>query len=290
MESNKTIRIFAGATAIVTGGASGIGRAFAMELARRQCHVIVADLQIDLAEEVVSEITRTGGSARAEQIDVTDWAGVEQLVQTTHKRSGRLDYIFNNAGIHISGGVEHYSPEDWNLLIDINLRGVIHGVQAAYPIMVAQGFGHIINTSSIAGLLTSPGSVGYSATKFAVVGLSKSLRVEAARKGIKVSVLCPGVIRTPLLKQGGKYGKQVEHIPAEEQNRIWESLRPMDPAAFARCVIAAVAKNKAVIIAPAWWRLLWWMARLTPALETYIFRKAFENTRQRLGDLPTATH
>jgi NAD(P)-dependent dehydrogenase (short-subunit alcohol dehydrogenase family) len=182
MESNKTIRIFGGATAIVTGGASGIGRALAEELARRGCEVVLADLQIELAEEVVSEIRVSGGKAKAVKIDVVDFPAMEQLVQETVKRTGRLDYIFNNAGIEIGGNVNHYGIEHWNQIVDVNLRGVINGIQASYKIMMAQGFGHIVNTASMAGLMPGPGNVAYTTTKHAVVGLSKSLRAEAAHR------------------------------------------------------------------------------------------------------------
>src|SRR5512139_3959380 len=101
MKPNKTIRVFNGATAIVTGGASGIGQALAEELARRGCEVVLADLQIELAQEVVSGINASGGKASATKVDVRDFPAMKQLVQDTVERSGRLDYIFNNAGISI---------------------------------------------------------------------------------------------------------------------------------------------------------------------------------------------
>jgi NAD(P)-dependent dehydrogenase (short-subunit alcohol dehydrogenase family) len=147
MQSNRTIRFFGGATAIVTGGASGIGRALAVGLAKRGCEVVLADLQIELAEEVASEINASGGKTKAVKIDVTDFPAMERLVQQTVQRTGRLDYIFNNAGIVIGGSVNLYGIEDWNQVIDVNLRGVINGIQAAYKIMMAQGFGHIVNTA-----------------------------------------------------------------------------------------------------------------------------------------------
>lgn len=138
MSSNKTIRIFNEATAIVTGGASGIGQALARELAKRGCEVVLADRQIRLAEEVASEICTSGGKARALEIDVTDYSAVEQLVLETTARTGRLDYMVNNAGIGIGSNVRHYSIEEWNQMVDVNLRGVINGVQASYQIMINQ--------------------------------------------------------------------------------------------------------------------------------------------------------
>ena len=283
MESNKTIRIFDGATAIVTGGASGIGRALAEELVKRGCEVVLADLQIELAEEVASQIRVSGGKAKAVKIDVTDFPAMQHLVQETVKRTGRLDYIFNNAGIVIGGSVNLYGIEDWNRIVDVNLRGVINGIQAAYKIMVAQGFGHIINTASMAGLMHGPGSVAYTTTKHAVVGLSESLRAEAAQMGVRVSVICPGAIRTPILEGGGKYGKMLIEIPPEQVRRMLERLRPMSPNIFAEKVLNSVAKNKAIIIVPSWWKLFWWINRLSPSLGMFLAQKRFQKMQKELG-------
>jgi short-subunit dehydrogenase len=162
----------------------------------------------------------------------------------------------------------------------VNITGVSNGVQAIYPVMVRQGFGHIINTASMAGLMPTPMMVSYGAAKHAVVGLSTSLRVEAAFAGVRVSVLCPGVIRTPILS-GGKYGKMLRPIPVEIQERTWKRLRPMDPAQFARQALGAIARNRAIIILPAWWRLLWWINRLSPALGMALSRQlSLSNKRQ----------
>jgi NAD(P)-dependent dehydrogenase (short-subunit alcohol dehydrogenase family) len=285
MQSNKTIRIFDGATAIVTGGASGIGRGLAEELAKRGCEVVLVDLQIELAEEVASEIHASGGKANAVKVDVTDFLAMEQLVQETVKRTGRLDYIFNNAGIAIGGSVNLYSIEDWNHIMEVNLHGVINGLQAAYKIMIAQGFGHIINTASMAGFMVGPGNVAYTTTKYAVIGLSKSLRAEAAQMGIRVSVICPGVIRTPILEGGGKYGKMLIDIPPEELRRMLEKLRPMSPNLFAKKVLESIAKNKAIIIVPSWWKVFWWINRLSPSLGILFAQKHFQYRQKKLGIL-----
>jgi NAD(P)-dependent dehydrogenase (short-subunit alcohol dehydrogenase family) len=282
MEPDKTIRIFDGATAIVTGGASGIGRALAEELAKRGCEVVMIDLQIDLAEEVASGIRAAGGKASAVKIDVTDFPAMNQLVQETFRRTGRLDYMFNNAGIVIGGYVGQYGIEDWNQIIDVNLRGVINGIQAAYKMMVVQGFGHIINTASMAGLIPGPGNVAYTTTKHAVVGLSKSLRAEAAQIGVRVSVICPGVIRTPILERGGKYGKMLIDISLEEMRRLLERLKPMPPNIFAQKVLNAVAKNRAIIIVPSWWKLVWWMNRWSPSLGIFLAQKHFQKVQKEL--------
>jgi NAD(P)-dependent dehydrogenase (short-subunit alcohol dehydrogenase family) len=282
MTSDSAIRIFDGATAIVTGGASGIGRALAAELAKRGCEVVLADRQFHLAGEVASGIRASGGKASAVELDVTDYSSVERLVRATAGRTGRLDYIINNAGIGIGGNVRDYTIQDWNRIVDVNLRGVINGVQAAYPIMVAQGFGHIVNTASMAGLIPSPAVVAYSTTKHAVVGLSKSLRAEAASAGVSVSVLCPGVIRTPIL-EGGRYGRMSTEIPPETMRELWEKLRPMPADVFACRAINAIAKNKAIIVVPSWWKVFWWINRLSPSLGITLAERNFQRVQKRLG-------
>lgn len=279
MESKKAIRIFNDATAIVTGGASGIGKALAEELARRGCEVVLADLQIEMAENVATEIQDAGGKAKAVKLDVTDFSAMEKVVLETVARTGRLDYIFNNAGIAIGCTANHYTIEDWNKIIDINLRGVVNGIHAAYKIMIEQGFGHIVNTASMAGLMPSPVGVAYAATKHAVVGLSRSLRIEAAEMGIRVSVLCPGVIRTPIL-QGGKYGKILMKISDEKVRDMWEELKPMSPDIFAKKVLNAIAKNKAIIVVPSLWKMVWWLNRLSPSLGMVFAQKKFQKMQK----------
>jgi short-subunit dehydrogenase len=191
--------------------------------------------------------------------------------------------MFNNAGIVIGGYVNQYVIEDWNQVVDINLRGVINGIQAAYRMMITQGFGHIVNTASMAGLMPGPGNVAYTTTKYAVVGLSKSLRAEAAEVGIRVSVLCPGAVRTPILEGGGKYGKMLIDIPPEQMRRMWEKLKPMFPNVFAEKVLNSVARNKAIIIVPSWWKLFWWMNRLSPSLGISLAQWRFQKMQKELG-------
>ncbi len=226
--------------------------------------MIVADIQLALAEQVALGINHAGGSAEAVNLDVTDAPAFAALVNRVKQERGRIDYLFNNAGIWISGGIKDYALADWQRIIAINLMGVINGVQAVYPVMIAQGFGHIVNVASMAGLTPSAGMAGYSATKHAVVALSQSLRVEAAFHGVDVSVLCPGAIRTPLLKNGGMYGKQLGATTDAQALADWEKMRPMDADTFARKALKAVAKKRGIIIVPGWYQLLWWLARLAP--------------------------
>lgn len=276
--SEKKLRIYDKSTAFITGGASGIGRAVAEELARRGGEVVLADLQFELAEKVASAIRETGGKARACKLDVVDFSAFEGLLEDTIKRSGRLDYIFNNAGIGIGGDVALHSIQDWNRIIDVNIHGVVNGVHAAYKIMLRQGFGHIVNVSSMAGLMPAPWVASYGTTKHAVVGLSKSLRVEAAQKGIRVSVLCPGVIRTPMLT-GGKYGKMLFDISIDELLERWEKLKPMNVDKFARKALDTIAKNKAIILIPSMWKKYWLISRLSPSLGFFMAKKQYKDLK-----------
>ena len=199
------LRVFSGAVAIVTGGASGIGRALSRALVKLDCEVVVVDLRSEPAEEVIQGI-RKEGSASFIRADVSDFTAMDRAVKTTIQGAGRLDYMFNNAGIGIGLDVRDHTIEDWHRIVDVNLKGVINGIQAAYSIMINQGFGHIVNTSSMGGLKPTPGIVSYAATKAAIFQISRSLRIEAQEYGVRVSVLCPGVIQTPIM-YGGTYGK-----------------------------------------------------------------------------------
>jgi NAD(P)-dependent dehydrogenase (short-subunit alcohol dehydrogenase family) len=281
-----SLRTFEGAVALVTGGASGIGRAIGESLARRGARVVLADLQVDLAEDIAARIKENGGQATALALDVTDYPATIQLVQNTYQSSGRLDYVFNIAGIGIVGEARYYAIEDWYRVLDVNLRGVVHGVQAAYPIMLRQGFGHIVNMASGAGLWPSPFVVSYCASKHAVVGLSTSLRIEAAAAGIRVSVLCPGAVRTPALTGEARYGKVLPPLTPEVLQKLVQRQRPMRPERFADQALRAVAKNRAIIVIPSIWRTLWWLNRLSPSLGFYLGRKSLEIVQRSMERLP----
>ena len=281
------LRSFDGGVAIVTGGGSGIGAALAEELALRGTDVVLADIDVADAETVAERIRSRGGRASATQLDVTSAPAFDAVVAATMQRRGRLDYVFNNAGIGVGGPAADYTLDAWERILAVNLRGVVHGVQAAYPVMIRQGFGHIVNTASMAGLTTSPGMIGYTTTKHAVVALSQALRSEAAAHGIRVSALCPGVIRTPLL-QGGKHGIFLGPESVERQRQrfadFFERFRPMPAPVFARKTLDRVARDRGIIIVPGWWRMLWWLERASPALTSFLARKGFEREQRRLEE------
>jgi NAD(P)-dependent dehydrogenase (short-subunit alcohol dehydrogenase family) len=281
MDSTREPGTDAGRAAIVTGGASGIGRALGQELARGGIHVTLADRQSKLAEEVADRIRTLGGSASAAELDVRDLERFRSLVKEVAAASGRLDYLFNNAGIGVGGEMRDYDAADWDDVFDVNLRGVAHGILAAYPLMIEQGFGHIVNTASMAGLIATPFQGSYAATKHAVVGLSKALRLEAGEHGVKVSVLCPGVIRTPIL-EGGRYGRLKHEIDPKQAAERFERFRPMDASTFARRVLRAVERDRAIIIEPRWWRLFWYLDRLSPRLAERFGKATWRRMRRDL--------
>jgi NAD(P)-dependent dehydrogenase (short-subunit alcohol dehydrogenase family) len=268
--------------AIVTGGACGIGRAIGVELARRGAEVVLADRQGDLAAEVAAGIRAGGGRAHSDALDVRSFADFERLVAATVERSGRVDYLFNNAGISVGGEMGAYGIEDWKDVLDVNLGGVVHGIQAVYPIMVRQGSGHIVNTASVAGLIGAPYTGSYTTSKHAVVGLSKSLRVEGRRYGVRVSALCPGAIRTAILT-GGKFGRMKAPNATEERVLAqWERLRPIEPEALARAALDAVARDEAIIVVPKWWKALWYLERVSPALSMRVWGVLFDRLKKEI--------
>lgn len=268
--------------AFITGGASGIGAAIGKALARRGVEVVLADRQLALAEEVAEGIRQSGGRASAVELDVRDAAAFENAVGQTVARCGRIDYLFNNAGIGVAGDIAGYALPDWYDVFDVNLRGVVHGISAVYPVMRAQGSGHIINTASMAGLLPTGEAASYGATKHAVVGLSKTLRIEAEEHGVRVSALCPGVIRTPILT-AGKYGRWNLKPGSEHKAlELWETMRPMNVDAFARKALRGVDRNQAIIIVPSWWKLLWWLERFSPSLSLWLWSRAYARYRAEL--------
>lgn len=267
-----------GKVAFITGGASGIGAALATKLVDGGAQVWLADRQLEAAQRLAQRLG--GGKAHAIELDVRSYPAFEDAVAQAVQRSGRIDYLFNNAGIGVGGEVDSYSLEDWNDVLDVNLHGVVHGIQAVYPIMIRQRSGHIVNTASMAGLLTGPGTVSYTASKHAVVALSKALRLEAERHNVKVSVLCPGAIRTPILT-GGVYGRMNNAGASDEEIlKAWEPTRPMAPEKFADRVLRAVLRGDAIVIVPAWWKALWYLERLSPTISMQVGRLVLKRLRE----------
>lgn len=177
--------------AVITGASSGIGRAAAVAFAREGVRVVLGARRTDHLQEAVESIRASGGEARAIQTDVSQPAEVKHLVEEAAAAFGRLDILVNNAGLGYFGPLESMAIQEARYLFEVNVMGTLSGIQAAVPIMRRQRSGHIINVASVLGKRATPGSGFYSATKFAQVALSESLRLELADAGIQVSVVCP---------------------------------------------------------------------------------------------------
>ncbi|HUJ04775.1 MAG TPA: SDR family oxidoreductase [Streptosporangiaceae bacterium] len=267
---------FAGRVAIVTGGASGIGAALVRALAARGTTVVIADVDEAGAKAVADEI---GGTSSAAALDVRDAGAVADLVTGVAGEHGRLDLMFNNAGIAVGGTVDEMTLDHWDRVIDVNLRGVVHGIHAAYPVMLRQGDGHIVNTASLAGLVPGPGLAPYAAAKHAVVGISLSLRAEAANRGVRVSAICPGFVNTPLL------GRVNPDLPQTQTGANAAALartlgKLYEADALAQDVLRGITRNQALIVAPGSARFAWRMARYAPGLT---MRTIITGIRRRAG-------
>ncbi|MFJ7736443.1 SDR family NAD(P)-dependent oxidoreductase [Lysinibacillus sp. NPDC097287] len=228
--------------AIVTGGASGIGRAICSELVSNNVFVVIADINVNEGKSFETELNNKNINARFVYVNVTECTSLEQVITESYQEFGRLDYLFNNAGMAMYGELYDMSIEDWKEIMDVNLWGVIYGTQVGYKIMKEQGFGHIVNTASAAGLGPSPISSAYSTTKHAVVGLTTSLHYEAAEFGIKVSTLCPTFVDTPIFDDAKaiKINKSIITNQLKKQKK-------MSPEQLAKITVDGVHKNKPII-------------------------------------------
>ncbi len=193
-----TIESLQGQTAVITGAASGMGRAFAARFAEAGMNVLLADIEEPALAEATAAITDAGHSAVSLVVDVADRSANQTMIDTAIDTFGRLDVVCLNAGVGAGGPINDLTPDDWRWTLDVNLFGVVHGMHAALPHLLAQDSGRIIMTASVLGHMPSAGAAPYVASKYAVVGIAESLETElrAAGSGVKVSCLCPGVIRT----------------------------------------------------------------------------------------------
>ena len=260
--------------ALVTGGASGIGRALCEKLAADGAIVVVADINVPGAEEVAAAIRQRAGRATAVLLDVSREAEFQKVVSDVVAAHGRLDYLFNNAAVAIVGEFRDGNVADFRRVVDVNLFGVVHGTMAAYRVMLRQGFGHIVNISSVTGLMPTPILTAYSTTKWAIVGFSTALRVEAAGLGVKVSVACPGLVRTDMGEHNVYWNVRKEDHLAQLP---WRWM--IEPGQAAKAILRGVAHNQEIIVFPFSGRAAWWMYRACPWVFAPLMRLMLQRFR-----------
>jgi NADP-dependent 3-hydroxy acid dehydrogenase YdfG len=253
----------AGRVVLVTGAASGIGRALSAALGQRGAWVVMSDVDPSALDAAAAGIEGVGDTVA---MDVRDAGAFAAAVDAVTDRHGRLDILINNAGTAVVGEAQDLRAEHWRRVLDVNLGGVVNGVLAAYPGMVARRRGHIVNVASLAGLTPAPLFTAYAASKFAVVGLGQSLRAEAATYGVKVTTVCPGVVETPLLDKPSPDDLAPLATAPDVRAYLTRDLgRPRAAPALARAVVRAIERDQALLVWPGRARLAWRASRLGPA-------------------------
>lgn len=265
---------------IITGGGAGLGKELCVQLAKLGSIVFVADINDNNAKQVANSILQSGGKAHPIRVDVSNEKEVKALIDEAVTKYGRLDYIFNNAGIAIGGDARDITLQQWQKVLSVDLCGSIYCSAYAYQVMTKQGFGHIINTASGTGLLPQPGNAPYCTCKHGVVGLSLSLRYEGADLGVKVSTICPGRVKTDIFKSSIVVNVSDEYV----SNNI--SVKAMDVSKAVDIILNGVSHNKAIIVFPFSIRLVWFINRLFPRLLEPAWIKAIQNLRKFRKEYP----
>lgn len=268
--------IFKDKVAFITGAASGIGKALAQELSRRGAKVVLTDVNQEMLQTTTDDIKASGGQVSNQVLDVTDYEEFKRQIKETAETHGRLDYLFNNAGIAIAAEMRDLEVEHWRKVIDVDLHGVFHGSLVAYKLMIKQGFGHIVNLSSIEGMIPFPANAPYVASKYAVLGLSQTMWVEGAGLGVKTSAVCPGFIRTPIFDVSPMINIDREKIMAQ-----YTTIERLGISAekCARIILKGVAGNRPVIPVSGLAQAIWRLCRLFPISIMKYVRKDFDKWR-----------
>jgi NAD(P)-dependent dehydrogenase (short-subunit alcohol dehydrogenase family) len=226
--------------AVVTGAAAGIGRAIALELARAGMHIALADVDEPGMRAVAGEITALGRRTLCVATDVRRREALEHLLAQTLAELGGCHVAVNNAGVFHAATLIGAAEQQWQRVVDINLWGVVHGCRVFGAHLAAQGYGHIVNTASAAGLFPAPAMSMYSTTKYAVLGFSLQLRWELALSGVGVTVVCPGVVKTGI---GKAPGAGLEHLDPDAMVK-----RAPLPDGLARKVVRAVRRDRPLVL------------------------------------------
>jgi len=247
---------------VITGAGSGIGRSLALGLASESSRLYLVDIDRESLEEVESETASSGAGISTCLMDCTDPSCMKDLADRVFDEEGRVDILFNNAGVCGGGGVDELSIDDWKWVIDINLMAVIYGIHSFVPGMIRQGGGHIVNTASLSGLIGFPYTGPYTASKFAVVGLGETLSSELCVHNIHVTTVCASAVSTDIVNHSRI------RLPGNWLSRVRRMIdtRGMSPDTAAEKILKAVKrKKKLAIISPEIWPL-WILKRMSSAL------------------------
>ncbi len=226
---------------IITGASSGMGETAAKHLATLGAIVVLGARRADRIEKLAAEIEEAGGKALALKVDVTNREQVKNLAAETVKQFGKIDVILNNAGVMPLSPIDRLNVEEWDMMIDVNIKGVLNGIAAVLPYMKEQKFGQIINTSSVAGHKIFGGSAVYSATKFAVRALTEGLRMDVKPYNIRTMIVCPGAVKTELLEH-------ISEADIQKANKDYVGEVGISPDSFARIVAFAISQPEDVDI------------------------------------------
>lgn len=230
-----------GKVVIITGASSGMGEAAAKHLSQLGAAVVLGARRADRIEKLANEIQESGGKAIAIATDVTQRDQVKKLVDSAVEKFGRVDVILNNAGIMPLSPMDRLNVDEWDMMVDVNIKGVLNGIAAVLPYMKEQKFGQIINTSSVAGHKVFNGSAVYSATKYAVRALTEGLRMEVKPYNIRTTIVCPGAVKTELLEH-------ISEADIQQANKDYVGEVGISPDSFARVVAFAISQPEDVDI------------------------------------------
>ena len=252
---------FAGRVAVVTGAGSGIGRALALELARHGAVVVASDIDQAGLGATAAALAARGASHRCDVLDVTDRGAVLAYADAVAADFGRVNQVYNNAGVAFAGDILSSSFEQIARVVDVDFWGVVHGTKAFLPHLVASGEAHIVNISSVFGLLAVPGQSAYNAAKFAVRGFTESLRQEMllARLPVRVTCVHPGGVRTDIARRAARAGS----VDPAAVERFEQRMLRKSPADAARLILAGVRRNRARVLVGRDARALDLLVRLT---------------------------
>jgi NADP-dependent 3-hydroxy acid dehydrogenase YdfG len=269
---------FAGKVAAVTGAGSGIGQALALELARSGATLAISDVDIEGLAQTEEQLRAIGAPVRADRLDVTEREAFHVYADQINEHFGKVNQIYNNAGIAFTGDVEISQFKDIERVMDVDFWGVVNGTKAFLPHLIASGDGHIINVSSLFGLMSVPGQAAYNSAKFAVRGFTEALRQEMVLNGhpVKVTAVHPGGIKTSIARNG----LVAEGVDAEAQAKFFdERMASTTPRRAAQIILAAVRKNKARVLVGLDAKALDLVVRLTGSGYQRLFSPVVRRTK-----------